>query len=743
MPFLRNPLLSGLLVLLFLAPAVVKGQSLDATVQVSAVVQASPPRITLNWSPYLNVSGYQIYRKLKTDNAWGPAVASLPLLATTWTDNNVAVNVSYEYKIVRSTLNLGAGYGYVNAGIQLEMVENRGKLVLLVDNFYSTSLSSALAQLQTDLEADGWVVLRHDVSRTASVSSIRNIVLSRYNADPANVKAVFIVGHVPVPRSGNFAPDGHGDHVGAWPADVYYGEMNGAWTDASVNNPNATYTWNRNTPGDGKLDQTVIPAPVELMVGRVDMYDMPAFPANETTLLGNYLNKLHQWKVKEFTAQSRALVDDNFSGASAAMASSGYRNFGPLVGPANVAAVDYFASMSNGSYLWSYGCGGGWWTGANGIGTTQNFVTSNLQGVFTMLFGSYFGDWDMQNNFMRASLATGRTLTCAWAGIPHWYVHHMGMGETIGYGTRLSQNNGGGLYTPANPNAGQVHISLLGDPTLRMNMVRPPANLAITAAGSTVNLTWGASNDGVIGYHVYRFDNATQTWVRRTTTAVTGTTYGDNAQGLGGTLRYMVKALKLETTPSGTYYNLSLGISGQVVLNSQATDCLGVVGGAAVPGSSCSDGNPCTTGDVWTANCQCVGTPLVCNDNNACTTDACVNGTCVFTPLPDSDGDGICNAQDNCPNVAGQIGSSCNDGNPCTLNDVLNANCQCVGTPRVCNDNNACTTDACVSGNCVFTPLPDSDGDGICNAQDNCPNVAGQIGSACNDNNACTFNDVL
>ncbi|MEZ4756940.1 MAG: hypothetical protein R2817_08945 [Flavobacteriales bacterium] len=36
---------------------------------------------------------------------------------------------------------------------------------------------------------------------------------------------------------------------------------------------------------------------------------------------------------------------------------------------------------------------------------------------------------------------------------------------------------------------------------------------------------------------------------------------------------------------------------------------------------------------------------------------------------PDSDGDSICNAQDNCPNVAGRIGSSCNDGDPCTMND--------------------------------------------------------------------------
>jgi hypothetical protein len=32
---------------------------------------------------------------------------------------------------------------------------------------------------------------------------------------------------------------------------------------------------------------------------------------------------------------------------------------------------------------------------------------------FTMLFGSYFGDWDSQDNFLRAPLAQGLTLTNA------------------------------------------------------------------------------------------------------------------------------------------------------------------------------------------------------------------------------------------------------------------------------------------------------------------------------------------
>ncbi len=725
----------------------VQAQSYDRTILAYATVQSAPPRITLTWSGWTNVTGYQVWRKLKGGTSWGSAVATLPATATTWSDNSVAVNVSYEYRMLRYTSNLGTGYCYLNSGINVDMVEGRGKYILLVDNTMSPSLTSQLAQLQTDLEADGWKVLRHDVDRFTTPPLIKNIILADYNADPTNVKALFMVGHVPVPYSGALAPDGHGDHVGAWPADTYYADLNGTWTDWTNVGSNPVDPRNINVQNDGKWDQSDIPSPVELQVGRVDFSNLPMVPQTELNMLSNYLTKLHNWKVKAFTAQVRALVDDNFGGLVEALASNGYRNFAPLVGPSNTTDADYFTSMTSGSYLWSYGCGGGYWYNCNGVGGTSDFASANLQGVFTMLYGSYFPDFDCQDDLLRASLSTGTTIAAAGAGCPNWYFHHMGMGETIGYGTALTMNNGNEHYDPGNCSAGRVHIALMGDPSLRMTIVAPPGTVTcMIVNSSTVNVAWGASADAVIGYHVYRYDNNTGSWVRRTTNAFVGLSYQDDVTGLSGTVRYMVRALKLETTPSGTYYNLSLGVFGQAALNGSTPDCLGVVGGGALPGTACSDGNACTIADLWNNSCQCVGTasgdsdgdgicnaqdncPNVagqqgsaCNDNNACTLNDVLNASCqcTGTASADSDGDGICNAQDNCPNVIGQIGSACNDGNNCTINDVLNASCQCMGT---------------ASG--------DSDGDGLCNAQDNCPNIAGQIGTACNDGSVCTINDVL
>ena len=61
---------------------------------------------------------------------------------------------------------------------------------------------------------------------------------------------------------------------------------------------------------------------------------------------------------------------------------------------------------------------------------------------------------------------------------------------------------------------------------------------------------------------------------------------------------------------------------------------------------------------------------------------------CVHLPMPDSDGDGLCDAVDQCPATPGQLGDPCDDGNPMTSNDVIDANCQCHGTII-----NPCTTD--------------------------------------------------
>src|SRR5204863_10139468 len=105
-----------------------------------------------------------------------------------------------------------------------------------------------------------------------------------------------------------------------------------------------------------------------------------------------------------------------------------------------------------------------------------------------------------------------------------------------------------------------ISMPLMGNPTSRMDAVGPPANLVATAAnGSTVNLNWTASTDTALGYHLYRSQSPLGPFTRINGSMITGTSTSDTGVS-PGTYTYMVRAIKLQTTPSGTYYNPSQGI---------------------------------------------------------------------------------------------------------------------------------------------------------------------------------------
>ncbi len=593
--------LSGLLLLCFVHT--VFSQSVpDAAVQITAQVQDNPPQITLNWIGNNTTNQYQVHRKLKSASSWGAAIAFLNGITNQYTDNTVTTGTNYEYRVMRMGQGY-TGYGYINCGIKIPETEYRGKLILIVDSTLIVPLANEISRLVNDISSDGWDVIRHDVLRAGSVTHVKSVIRSYYNADSVNTRSVFLLGHVPVPYSGNLAPDAHPDHQGAWPADVFYADMDGVWTDITVTSTNASPARTQNVPGDGKYDQSLIPGEAELELGRVDLWGMNSFSLTEVQLLKNYLDKDHDYRKKNFTVNRQGVVDDNFGFTSETFAGSGYRNLAPLTGNP-VQTADYFTSLASGSYLWSYGCGGGSYTSAQGIGNTGNFAQANHQGVFTMLFGSYFGDWDVPNNFLRAPLCQGRTLTNAWAGRPHWQFHHMAMGEPIGYSTRLSQNNTGLYFASPYPlNVGithGVHIALMGDPTLRNSVVAPASNIIATKSGFNCNISWSASTEtNVLGYHLYMKNDTNTSFVRINPTLISGTTYTDLCLQHKGVYTYMVKALILEDNGSGSFYNLSEGIADTAFNNSDlatmATFSMALTGNSL----SCLPSSSLATSYLW------------------------------------------------------------------------------------------------------------------------------------------------
>jgi hypothetical protein len=387
-------------------------------VQLSATVQETPPKITFHWIGDPDTQSYQISRRAP-DSGW-QTLGYLDGSANSFEDANVEVGKVYEYQVIKQWQDTFHGYGYIRSGIRAPLVDVQGKILLLIENSIAGSLGPELDQLQKDLIGDGWQVVRRSVSSGDSPVTARGIVQEEYQKDPQEMKAVLLLGHVPVPYSGNIVPDGHPNHQGAWPADVFYGDVDGTWTDSSVNTTNAERDVNWNIPGDGRFDQNEPPSTVELEVGRVDLSNMTCFsnktpPRSELDLMRQYFRKDHAFRFATMDIQRRGLICDNFSDKGKdPIAGSAWRSFSTFFGPDSVDTAgwdEYLTSSTRSAHLWSFGSGGGSYYYCTGVATSDDLALNDINVVFTMWMGSYFGDWNNESNFLRAPLGSGDVLT--------------------------------------------------------------------------------------------------------------------------------------------------------------------------------------------------------------------------------------------------------------------------------------------------------------------------------------------
>jgi hypothetical protein len=585
------------------------------------------------------------------DANWGGAV-TLAGNATSYSDTSIVLGRAYEYEfqgVVQANPQQIA-YGYICAGAAVAMPERRGKIILAVDNRFASPLAAELETLRRDLVGDGWVVLRRDVSSSSTPPQVKAMIRNEYYADPANVKAVFLFGHVPVPYSGLINPDMHANHLGAWPADVYYGEMDGDWTDYAVNKNNAEYSWNNNVPGDGKFDQSMIPGDVELQVGRVDFWDMPSFTRGEQELLRSYLNKDHAFRHRTLNAEAHGLIRDNFGTIDGdAPAADAWRAFPALFGANNYLEVgpdQFFPTLQYQTYLFAYACGGGDWEKADGVGTTANFVNGDPKAIFYMLHGSWFGDWDNTDNFLRAAIATPTYgLVSIWTSLPHWYFHPMAVGETVGYATRLTQNNHNGVYrNSVDLSNGQTHISMMGDPTLRAFPLAPPSNLRL-AVTDKLTFSWNPSFQQVSGYQLYIANSYDGPFERATRGPLSPTSLTISTPPTGHYV-FMLRAVAPQTTGSGSFNNFSQGIFLEADLN--GTPPTPIITVAATDAVGDENGDPivftltrsAATEAALTVATQFSGTATAGQDFDASTnvTFAAGSSTATMTIMPRNDG---------------------------------------------------------------------------------------------------------
>ncbi len=394
--------------------------------------------------------------------------------------------------------------------------ENRGRVLLAVEEGMASRIRPELDQLRVDLAGDGWVVEewkapRHDpkpASRyRARLRSVKDRIRTFRNEDPSALCAALLVGNVVIPYSGLRAEDGHvrpgDDHRGAWPCDAWFGDLDGQWKDSAVSHQNRTHAVASNLPGDGKFDEDNLPSPLEVAVGRIDFSGLGSLERGldrlrggrslEAERLRRYLRRNHEYRMGRARYASRALIG-NYLPPSHHSIGEGLALevacglFGHL--EEGVVEEDCFGAESPALFGFLAGQGGSS-SLASGRYHSRDMGRrdSAPQAAFLMLYGSWIADWNLADSFLKASLcgASGTLAAIATTQVP-WNLSAMALGDPLARSYLHTAN-----HSPRPPSRS---LAVLGDVTLRLHPVAPPQDLAWDRDEEGVALSWREPGEG-------------------------------------------------------------------------------------------------------------------------------------------------------------------------------------------------------------------------------------------------------
>ncbi|HEB52955.1 MAG TPA: hypothetical protein ENI87_06850, partial [bacterium] len=123
-----------------LASSLTAQTSASAAIELTVQVQQNPPAVTFQWPASTTALQYAVRRRAFGASTWGnfqwvPGGGS----ATSWTDATVQIGERYEYWFTRTGSPIAQGFATV--GIEALPIEDRGFLILIVDNTHTTALA--------------------------------------------------------------------------------------------------------------------------------------------------------------------------------------------------------------------------------------------------------------------------------------------------------------------------------------------------------------------------------------------------------------------------------------------------------------------------------------------------------------------------------------------------------------------------------------------------------------------------
>lgn len=558
----------------------------------SSIAITNPTALNLVWTAKTNALLNVKRRPVGSTNwTWLPGA-----IGTNFLDTNISAGQRYEY-------NLNSGFlaeagvrepfgNQMTASVLGSAIESRGKVLLLVDQSVQAAIQPELNMFITNLVGDGWSVLstnvpRHvdDYSSTAAFAAnwfnitnrIAPAIRGQYALFSNQIKHILIIGHVTIPYTGEQPDDGHsspsmpyGSHRGSWASDLYYSDVDGVWSDVKVST-DSSFLENRNSAGDGKLDDDFIPAnpggvaEAEMSVARIDFARLPAFAESETELLKRYLNKNARYRHKQLAFEPAPISAELLSGFINQLIP--HQIAAELASKLSVLRAgdrgDVFVSPN--SVILGVQSGPGYVDRINdarpNMQTTAQFASGATAPpcAFYLLRSSFMQDWNLENNFMRAILAPANGgLAAGWfISMAAWRMDPLAAGLELGSGWRHTVNT---RLRPFWGGQSARATEILGDSTLRYPVLAPPSGLSGVRNNSVVNITWAASPEPNCTYHIYRFSNGiTSQFVRLNSAPLTGTSFSVPPVTRGPQL-YMLRALKVTETGSGSFTNLSQGV---------------------------------------------------------------------------------------------------------------------------------------------------------------------------------------
>lgn len=544
-----------------------------------------------------------IYRRLPGGDGmdWTLVAADLPAGTAEWTDLNTVPGNKYEYQIKRKdswTYNsiLYDAIGYTMGCARTDNSDYQGQMILLVASNVSSGLAVKYERLKTELTGEGWKVNEIIVNKAvgwdsgSDVSSIKSQIFQVYQNAPVDdkPKLLFILGHVPMPRSGSTnvtAPDGHNENKGARGSDSYYADIDGVYTDAATYNPGGLQTSLAiNLPNDYKWDQDFLPSNVEMGFGRVDFEGITDYTDGELVLMERYLDKLSNYRNVAPGWDMGFKTAFNFGYNNSNDAS--YRNLLNL-------------STSNQVYENISSLPHPQWVSQNGpfMVYMQNEVAPainewNTHGMNAAIYTSdqsYWGFNDVpQSNSVYSrirSLPASNTkcIAALWTTAAANLFYQACTGGPIGLVLKEVINHNSVNQKLERPQQewdtdewwNRTHFALNGDPSIRLYQVPPARDPQISFATGLAVLEWSAPLTGSgYTYNVYTSAEQFGIYSKMNILPVTDLNFGLTNYQPGRW--YMVRSVQTVTSGCGSFYQPGLGVfaHSDIVLSSEELSIL-------------------------------------------------------------------------------------------------------------------------------------------------------------------------